>query len=220
MGVFLNRTFNDGSVVAVWQITESSGKSLNEQRLAVNTLIDSIFDGKFRLCHDDEGIPLLETSSPAILAPFVSVSHTRGWVAAMTSPKEHVGVDIELVDRDFSAVGKKALSDSELARIDIWAEVLKNSLPPDTDATPSETVSAINPRNTVLGLIWCAKEAVYKRLTVPATDFANQIEIESIIPTSPQKGKIVAIFFEEKGITKIRLEYYIISGLLLVYTIN
>ncbi|MCD8208764.1 MAG: 4'-phosphopantetheinyl transferase superfamily protein [Bacteroidales bacterium] len=229
MGVFLNRTFSDGSVVAVWRITESSGKSLNEQRLAVSALIHSVFEGKFRLCHDNEGVPILETAKKCDLgdggsvsgfspAPFVSVSHTRGWVAAMTSPKEHVGIDIELSDRDFSAVGKKALSDSELSRLDSWAEVLKNSLPTDTDDTSSETAPTTNPRNAVLGLIWCAKEAVYKRLTVPATDFANQIGIESIIPTSTDKGKITAIFFEGSETTEICLEYYIISGLLLVYT--
>ncbi len=223
MGVFLNKTFNDGSVVAIWQITDSDGKSLNEQRLAVSALIDSVFEGKFQLRHDEEGVPFLKAPescgsdngdgdpSPA---PFVSISHTRGWVAAMTSPKKHVGIDIELSNRDFSAVGKKALSDSELSRLDYWATALvgsktMNGNPPESDF-----------RNLVLGLIWCAKEAVYKRLTVPATDFANQIEIECITPTATDKVEITAIFKDKTGSSKIHLNCLLLPDLILIHTID
>ncbi len=219
MGVSLNMAFDDGSVVALWKITESEGKSLSEQRLAVDALIDKVFEGKYRLCHDGDGIPALEGNTSSV--PFVSVSHTKGWVAVMSHPKERVGIDIELSGRDFSAVGKKAISDIELEQIDGWAETLKNSLPRDADANPSETASALNARNTILGLIWCAKEAVYKRLTVPATDFAKQIEIENIIPTSPQKGKIVAEFkYDNGGIGIIHLSYTLHPSLILVHTID
>ncbi len=269
MGVFLNRAFNDGTVVAIWRITEGEGKSLSEQRLAVDALINNVFEGKYRLCHGEDGVPFLEVvneldstgkvgpsdsysaanrdpekGEPSV--PFVSVSHTKGWAAVMTNTKKHVGIDIELSGRNFSAVEKKSLCPAELARLDLWAKTLKRSLTSDSEKKPSEsggatkeTVSAPNPRNTVLGLLWCAKEAVYKRLTVPATDFENQIEIEAIEPASngttnstaqmwpddptaenpTANGKITAIFkYEDSKTIKICLEYSIVSGLLVVYT--
>ena len=72
--------------------------------------------------------------------------------------EEDVGIDLESMDRDFSAVEKKALSEDEI-----------DDLEDDR-------------RNEQLAIYWCAKEAIFKRVSAYRVDFAEQIEVERFRP--------------------------------------
>lgn len=83
----------------------------------------------------------------------LSISHTTGWVALMTSSHGPCGVDIELADRPAERVAHRI-------------------------ATPDELIlcTPLLPTNPAL-VVWCAKEAAYKALGTPEIDFQKQIRL-------------------------------------------
>lgn len=116
-------------MIGVWQITETedklrelasvpsdemeeisfiSNESLRKQRLAVRALLCELFGEKVYLSHHDNGKPYLENSVTNI-----SITHTDKYVAVILNDNEDVGIDIESLSRDFSAVERKALSEDE-----------------------------------------------------------------------------------------------------------
>ncbi len=173
MALYLIKDLDDDyhSKLGVWQITESEqelralssvpsdeleeisyikSESLRKQKLAVRTLLDRLFEEKVYLNHHDNGKPYIENSSINI-----SITHTDKYVAVIVNDSEEVGIDCESLDRDFSAVEKKALSEDEIDDLDE------------------------DQRNEQLAIYWCAKEAVYKKMSQYNVDFAEQIEIEN-----------------------------------------
>ena len=74
-----------------------------------------------------------------------------------------MGVDIESIKRDFTAVEKRALSDEE--RDDLL----------DKDEDDPEKMEE---RNTQLAIYWCAKEALYKRMGRNNVDFSEDMEVD------------------------------------------
>ena len=132
MALYLIKDLDDDyhSRVGVWQITESEeelkalasvpsdeqeeisyikNESLRKQKLDVRCLLDALFEEKVYLSHHDNGKPYIENS-----AMNISITHTNRYVAVILNPTEDVGIDCESLDRDFSAVRKKALSEDEI----------------------------------------------------------------------------------------------------------
>ena len=130
MGLYLKKKLDNEAEIAVWQITETEeelkelsatpsdemeeisfirSESLRKQRLAVRALLNTLFDEKVYLSHHDNGKPYLENNPVNI-----SITHTEKYVAVILHEEENVGIDIESLDRDFSAVEKKALSEDEI----------------------------------------------------------------------------------------------------------
>lgn len=173
MALFLTKDLDDPahSRIGVWQITESEAElraitsipsdeleeisyikseSLRKQKLAVRALLDTMTEGKVYLSHHDNGKPYLENDATSI-----SITHTDKFVAIILSDGAEVGIDCESLDRDFSVVEKKALSEDEIDDLDD------------------------NKRNEQLAIYWCAKEAIYKLTSQYNVDFAEQIELDS-----------------------------------------
>lgn len=157
--------------IGVWQISESEAElremtsipsdeleeisyikseSLRKQKLAVRALLDALFEEKVYLSHHDNGKPYLENDPTNI-----SITHTDKYVAVILSTEAEVGIDCESLDRDFSAVEKKALSEDEIDDLDD------------------------DQRNEQLAIYWCSKEAIYKLTSQYNVDFAEQIELDS-----------------------------------------
>ncbi|MFA7180743.1 MAG: 4'-phosphopantetheinyl transferase superfamily protein, partial [Bacteroidales bacterium] len=155
MGLYFNRELENEALISVWEITESEDELLNlssipneeleelalirnaarrKEKLAVRALLNKVFDGKVYLGHHDNGRPYLQNSLIEI-----SISHTNRFVSILTHPEESVGIDIESLNRNYSAVEKRALSLEELDYLS------------DRD------------RDLQLAIIWSAKEAVFKR---------------------------------------------------------
>ena len=130
MGLYLKKKLENEATIGVWQVTETEeeltrlsatpsdemeeisfigSESLRKQRLAVRALLNSLFDEKVYLSHHDNGKPYLENN-----AMNISITHTDNFVAVILHEDDDCGIDIESLDRDFSAVEKKALSEDEI----------------------------------------------------------------------------------------------------------
>lgn len=152
MALYLKKTLENEAEIAVWKIEETEeelkalcsvpndemeeiswikSESLRKQRLAVRALLDEMFDEKVYLSHHDNGKPFLEN-----MVTNISITHTDKYVAVILHETEDVGIDIESLDRDFSAVELKALSEDEIDDLDD------------------------DKRNEQLAIYWCAKESL------------------------------------------------------------
>ena len=209
MGLYLKKELENEATVAVWQITETEeelirlsatptdemeeisfikSESLRKQRLAVRALLGELFEDKVYLSHHDNGKPYLEN-----MVTNISITHTEKYVAVILHDEEDVGIDLESMDRDFSAVEKKALSEDEI-----------DDLEDDR-------------RNEQLAIYWCAKEAIFKRVSAYGVDFAEQIEVERFRPRG--EGELEATFIHKDGYEEeFELEYMTFDRHVLVWT--
>lgn len=190
MGLYLRKTLDNKAEISVWKITETEdeliklsstptdemeeislirNESLRKQRLAVRALLNEVFEDKVYLSHHDNGKPFLENCITNI-----SITHTEKYVAIITHQEEDLGIDMESVDRDFSAVREKALSEDE-----------KDDLDEDDRL------------NEQLALYWCAKEAIFKRMSQSKVDFAGQIRVKRFNPKD--EGELEATFIHKDG---------------------
>ena len=197
--------------IGVWQVTESEAElralssipsdeleeisyikseSLRKQKLAVRALLDAIFEEKVYLSHHDNGKPYLENN-----ATNISITHTDKYVAVIINDNDEVGIDCESLDRDFSAVEKKALSEEEIDDLDD------------------------EKRNEQLAIYWCAKEAVYKKLSQYNVDFAEQIEISDFRMRT--EGELEATFINKDGYEEeLELQYITFDRHVLVWVVG
>jgi phosphopantetheinyl transferase len=160
------------------------------ERLAVRALLKNVIGEKTCLRHHDNGRPFLLNSTANI-----SISHAKRFAAIIYNEEKSVGIDIERLSRNFSAVEAKALSDEERQYL------------------------SDKHRNLQLCLLWCAKEAVYKCVGEDGIDFAQQIFIEKFTPE--EKGKLTALYTNHDGLeTKFELRYKTIDDYMMVWTMN
>ena len=210
MALFLTKDLDDDahSRLGVWHITESEAElkalssipsdeleeisfikseSLRKQKLAVRALLDAMFEEKVYLSHHDNGKPYIENN-----ATNISITHTDKYVAVILNDLDDVGIDCESLDRDFSAVEKKALSEDEIDDLDD------------------------DHRNEQLAIYWCAKEAVYKKMSQYKVDFAEQIEIDAF--RLKGEGELEATFINKDGFEEeFDLEYMTFDRHVLVW---
>ena len=191
MALFLTKDLDDPahSRVGVWKITESEAElrtmtsipsdeleeisyikneSLRKQRLAVRALLDAMFEEKVYLSHHDNGKPYIENN-----AINISITHTDQYVAVILNEEDEVGIDCESLNRDFSAVEKKALSDEEIGDLED------------------------EQKNEQLAIYWCAKEAIFNLTSQYDVDFAEQIQIDGF--RYRNEGELSARFTDKDG---------------------
>ena len=172
------------------EISFIKSESLRKQRLAVRALLGELFEDKVYLSHHDNGKPYLEN-----MVTNISITHTEKYVAVILHDEEDVGIDLESMDRDFSAVEKKALSEDEI------------------DDLEDER------RNEQLAIYWCAKEAIFKRVSAYGVDFAEQIEVERFRPRG--EGELEATFIHKDGYEEeFDLEYLTFDRHVLVWVVG
>ena len=210
MALYLIKDLDDDyhSRLGIWQVTETEAElrslssiptdeleeisyikseSLRKQKLAVRALLDALFEEKVYLSHHDNGKPYIENN-----ATNISITHTDKYVAILLNDSEEVGIDCESLDRDFSAVEKKALSEDEIDDLDD------------------------DKRNEQLAIYWCAKEAIYKKVSQYNVDFAEQIEVDGFRPKG--EGEISATFHHKDGYEEeFDLRYITFDGHVLVW---
>ncbi|MBO5419456.1 MAG: 4'-phosphopantetheinyl transferase superfamily protein [Bacteroidales bacterium] len=211
MALYLRKKLDNKAEIAVWQITESEeellaitsvpndeleeislfrNESHRRQKLAVRALLNELFEEKMYLNHHDNGKPYLENC-----ATNISITHTDKYVAVITHDEEEVGIDIESLERDFSAVEKKALSEEEI-------EDLEDEK-----------------KNEQLAIYWCAKEAIFKRMSQNRVDFAEQIEVEKFRPKG--EGELEATFIhKDEHEEEFELEYMMFDKHVLVWLVG
>ena len=205
MALYLRKKLDNKAEIAVWQVTESEeelrnlisvptdeleeislfrSESQRRQKLAVRALLNEVFEEKMYLNHHDNGQPYLENC-----VTYISITHTDKYVAII------IGIDIESLDRDFSAVEKKALSEDEIE--DLEKEK----------------------RNEQLAIYWCAKEAIFKRMSQNRVDFAEQIEVEKF--NLRKEGELEATFIhKDEHEEEFELEYMMFDRHVLVWLVG
>ena len=211
MGLYLRKKLKNGAEISVWEVTESEDDLLKlvsipndeleelyltrsearrKEKLAVRALLNTVFEEKVYLGHHDNGSPFIQNNSIHI-----SITHTNRFVAIITHPTEDVGIDIENIERDFSAVEKRALSEEE-----------------------REDLSEKH-RNLHLAIYWCAKEAIYKRMSQHGVDFAKQMEVDKFNPKD--EGEIDATFIDKDGEEEeFELEYEVFDNHVMVWLVG
>ena len=211
MALYLKKELENEATIAVWKITETeqelielsstpsdemeeisyiSSEALRKQRLAVRALLNELFEDKVYLSHHENGKPYLEN-----MATNISITHTNEYVAVILHEEEEVGIDIECQDRDFSAVEKKALSEDKIDDLDE------------------------DRKNEQLAIYWCAKEAIFKRVSAFRVDFAEQIEVEKFRPRG--EGELEATFIHKDGYEEeFELEYMTFDRHVLVWVVG
>ena len=211
MGLYLKKKLDNDATIGVWHITETEdelkelsstpsdemeeisfirSESMRKQRLAVRALLNELFDEKVYLSHHDNGKPYIEND-----ATNISITHTANYVAVILHDDQDVGIDIESLDRDFSAVEKKALSEDEI------------------DDLEDEK------RNEQLAIYWCAKEAIFKLLSVYNMNFAEQIEVERFRVRN--EGELEATFIDrDEDEQEFELEYMTFDRHVLVWVVG
>lgn len=213
MGLHLRRSLDNGAEILVWRVTETEeelknlcsipadeleeiemykSESQRKQKLAVRALLDEAFEEKVYLNHHDNGKPFIENE-----AINISITHTDKYVAIILHDEDDLGIDIESLDRDFSAVEKKALNEDEI-----------DDLEDDKEE-----------KNEQLAIYWCAKEAIYKRMSVNKVDFAEQIEVERF--NVRKEGELEATFIHKDGYEEeFELEYITFDRHVLVWLVG
>ena len=211
MALYLKEKLENEATIAVWQITETEeelvnlsatpademeeisfirSEALRKQKLAVRALLNELFEDKVYLSHHDNGKPYLEN-----MVTNISITHTKDFVAVILHDEEDVGIDMESLDRDFSAVEKKALSEDEIEDIDD------------------------DRKNEQLAIYWCAKEAIFKRVSVYNVNFSEQIEVERFHPRG--EGELEATFIHKDGYEEeFDLSYMVFAGHVLVWVVG
>ena len=211
MGLYLKKKLENEAIIGVWQITETEAElielsstptdemeeisfirseSLRKQRLAVRALLNTLFDEKVYLSHHDNGKPYLENNPTNI-----SITHTDKYVAVILHDEDDCGIDIESMDRDFSAVEKKALSEEEIDDLEL------------------------DKRNEQLAIYWCAKEDIFKLLSVYNLNFAEQIEVERFRVRG--EGELEATFIDkDEDEEEFALEYMTFDRHVLVWVVR
>ena len=211
MALYLRKKLDNKAEIAVWHVTESEeellgltsvpndeleeislfrSESQRRQKLAVRALINEVFEDKMYLNHHDNGQPYLENC-----ATNISITHTEKYVAIIIHDEEEVGIDVESLDRDFSVVEQKALSEDEI-----------DDLEKDK-------------RNEQLAIYWCAKEALFKRMALNRVVYSEQIEVEKF--NVRKEGELEATFIHKDGHEEdFELEYMIFDRHVLVWLVG
>ena len=211
MALYLRKRLDNKAEIAVWHVTETEeelknitsvptdemeeislfrSESQRKQKLAVRALINEVFEEKMYLNHHDNGQPYLENC-----ATNISITHTENYVAIIIHDEEEVGIDVESLDRDFSVVEQKALSEDEI-----------DDLEKDK-------------RNEQLAIYWCAKEALFKRMALNRVVYSEQIEVEKF--NVRKEGELEATFIHKDGHEEeFELEYMIFDHHVLVWLVG
>ncbi|MBQ3382863.1 MAG: 4'-phosphopantetheinyl transferase superfamily protein [Bacteroidales bacterium] len=205
MGLYLRKDLKGGGTIAVWEITETEKELLNilaqdeedrdqeleeislykseqarREKLSVLCLVQELFRepspefpvGPVHIGHHENGSPYIENDSTRI-----SITHTNRFSAVIIHPSEEVGIDIESIRRDFTAVEKRALNDDE-----------REDLVEKDESDPEQ----MEERNTQLAIYWCAKETLYKRMDRTHVDFSKDMEVDRF--SVRDEGEIDVVF--------------------------
>jgi 4'-phosphopantetheinyl transferase len=74
-------------------------------------------------------------------------------------------------------------------------------------------------RTEQLAIYWCAKEAIYKRMSLTEVDFAEQIEIDRF--KVREDGKLDATFYYKDGTEdEFELEYMLFENHVMVWLVG
>jgi 4'-phosphopantetheinyl transferase len=201
-----------GVTVGIWRIEEPEGwftdrlglyqgerevlQGLKGERrrewLAARMLAGQLTGGSERLpcLNDDTGKPYFQGSSLE-----VSLSHSNGLVAAMISPGQRIGVDIQSIQNRMEQIAPRFMNEEELGGIDE------------------------NHRIDHIHVYWGAKECLYKADSCRRLDLRQHIRIDSF-PFREGGGGFAGSVLRNGTCRHFLLKYEKIASHMLVYAIE
>ena len=129
------------------------GKSRKREWLATRVLLKKLLGEEKKILYTDANKPYLADSSY-----YISISHTKDYVAVILSEKESVAIDIESISSRVEKVQKRFINEEEEKNI-------------------SKNNSLIH-----LLLLWSAKESLFKLLDENDIEFKTQLHIHPFEP--------------------------------------
>ena len=125
---------------------------------------------------------------------FISISHTKGYVAVILSDKVPVGIDIEQYGQRVHKVAPKYMREDE--PVNLYKE----------DATWS------------LLLHWSAKEVMFKCMDIAEVDFRQHLHIEPFLPR--EQGTFICHEYRTRQQRNFRIHYLIHPEFVMTWSID
>lgn len=158
------------------------------QWLASKFILRQQIDPEAHVYYNENGKPFCNLFS------HISISHSGDQLAIITSTKENVGIDIEVIGNKVVRIGEKFLHPDEKASF------------------PEKNIDIRH------HIYWGAKEAIYKMMNVKGVEFKSQIRILAFELT--EEGQTQGEFTNEGKKENIKVFYKKINNSILVYTLN
>lgn len=157
--------------------------------LSVRMLLFHLLGEHKKICYEPSGKPYLSDHSS-----FISISHTKGYVAVILSSDRRVGIDIEQYSQRVHKVAHKYM------RADEPISCYKD------DTTWS------------LLLHWSAKEVMFKCMDTAEVDFRHHLQIEPFIPR--KQGVFVGHEYRTEQQQAFRINYLIHPDFVMTWHID
>lgn len=158
-----------------------------QEWLAVRVLLKELCAGEEKeIIYLSDGKPYLKDGSY-----FISISHTRGYVAIALHPKVKVGIDIEQYGTKVQKLASRFIREDEWVSVQAGDEIY------------------------ALLLHWSAKEAMFKLLEEEAVDFIDHLRILPFVPM--KSGELLAEEHRTLNKQKFRIHYETHSEYVLTY---
>lgn len=159
-----------------------------QEWLSARVLLYTLLGEEKEIAYELSGKPYLSDHSY-----FISISHTKGYVAIILSQKSAVGIDIEYYGQRVHKVASRFIRSDEMPGSyqgdDTWGLLLH----------------------------WSAKEAIYKCLEEVDADLCN-LRIESFLPT--KQGTFQAQEYWSTQQRELSVSYYIHPDFVLTWLLN
>lgn len=211
MPLFFQQNVNNNTRLAIWKITEDESFFLQHVSLQVPIAHPGKrlqhLAGRFLLSVLSPGFPLHQIKISPARKPYLpqdqfkfSISHCSDLAAAIISQSHQVGIDAEIISPVLFKVKNRFLN-----------------------ATEQQFVASIEAQHqlTVLSLLWCAKEAVYKWYGLGAVDFRAMILTDPFIYRSnTDEVQITASFVKNNEITPLTMQGRIFNNTTAVWVTN
>jgi 4'-phosphopantetheinyl transferase len=170
MGCITKHYLNESSILGVWKIEEDidtllemvvlnndekkkyksfSSNSRKLEFLSVRALLSELLGKEASIVYNKNNKPFLKDGSR-----FISISHSHKLTAILLSTNEKVGIDLEYMSSNISAIAFKFLNRKE------------------------KVTKAMEEKKYHLYIHWCAKEALYKICDKEGINFKKNITIE------------------------------------------
>ena len=204
MSHYVTQEIKNVGYLSIWKLTESEDELLPLRNLSTEekTFLSSITNAKRRIewlasrillqefFGQDFQTEYLPNGKPILIHPkyFLSISHSKDFVAVIVSQQKEVGIDIEKIRDNMEMLKNKFLSSKEL-----------------------QTINTSD--NLLLHLYWGAKEAMYKIYSSFHPLFTEHLSLSNI---NLEKQTATGIFTQENIYKTVSVSFLQIEDNLLV----
>lgn len=213
MALFYQHNINDDTRLGIWRIEEPEDFFLQKvplkqdvshpykrlQHLAGRILLPELF----------EDFPLEEIRVADTRKPYLddekyhfSISHCGNFAAAIASPVNRVGVDIELVSPRIKGIAPKFLNEPEQEFLKSYAYMPHIAL-------------------DLVTMLWSSKEAIFKWYGKGQVDFRRHIQLQFPAQYGTSDWMTMDFLFtREEPVQELRVHARVSDGLALAYVVS